>query len=324
MTLFRLQSCGLVLGFIAVLAQSHVYAQTVTNQFASQSANSQLSTSQPSNKPSADGLRHYVVDIQILDPERQGEYCPTLLKMILNASKAQDESIDFIYQDHHFSQARWFAEVQRNIGNSVIWTVTTKEREALLQPIRFPVFKGLLGQRIFVIRKEDQALFSQINSLDDLAKLRAGQGIHWPDSDIMEANNLPVVVGAGAENLYKMLKVKRFDYFPRGILELMPEQKHIQANNVVAEQDLLLSYPSAMYFFVNKKNTELAERIEKGWEIIIKNGEFDKFFYSHPRVVEAIAELKRHKRRIIRLENPYLPVETPLDHPGYWLDISKY
>lgn len=269
-------------------------------------------------------MRHYVVDIQILAPERQGEYSPTLLKMILNASKAPDEIIDFNYSDQHFSQARWFAEVQRNNSNNVIWTVTTKEREELLRPIRIPIFKGLLGQRILAIRPEDQEKFSQVKTLSDLSALRAGQGIHWPDTSIMEANSLPVVVGANAENLYKMLKVKRFDYFPRGILELMPEAAHIKASGVVAERDLLISYPSAMYFFVNKKNTELAERIEKGWAVILKNGDFDKFFYSHPRVVEALEELKRHKRRIIKLDNPYLPAATPLDHPEYWVDIAKY
>lgn len=269
-------------------------------------------------------VRHYVVDIQILDPARQGEYCPTLLKMILNASKAPDEVIDFNYSDLHFSQARWFAEVQRNNSNNVIWTVTTKEREELLHPIRIPIFKGLLGQRILTIRSEDQEKFSQVRNLSDLSALRAGQGIHWPDTSIMQANGLPVTVGANADNLYKMLKVKRFDYFPRGILELIPEAAHIKANGVVAERDLLLSYPSAMYFFVNKKNTELAGRIERGWAIILQNGEFEKFFNSHPRVVEAIAELKRHKRRIITLENPYLPEETPLNRPEYWMDVAKY
>lgn len=269
-------------------------------------------------------IRHYVVDIQILEPERQVEYCPTLLKMILNASKAPNEVIDFNYTDLRFSQARWFAEVQRNTSNNLIWTVTTKEREELLRPIRIPVFKGLLGQRILVIRKEDQEKFSRVKTLQDLAEFKAGQGIHWPDTDIMQANGLPVTVGASADNLYKMLKVKRFDYFPRGILELMPEAAHLKANDVVPEEEILLSYPSAMYFFVNKKNTELAERIEKGWAIVLKNGEFDKFFYSHPRVVAALNELKKHKRRIIKLENPYLPAETPLDHPEYWVDVSKY
>jgi len=268
--------------------------------------------------------RHYPVDIQIIGPERSEEYSPSLLRIILNASKAPDEVIDFSYTDRHFSQARWLAEVENSNVNAPVWAVTTKEREQLLRPIRVPMFKGLIGWRVLMIRKEDQYKFSSINSVKDLAKLKAGQGIRWPDSEILEANGLPVILGAGTENLYKMLKAKRFDYFPRGIHELTPDSRYIHANDVVEEQELLLVYPSAAYFFVNKKNTELAERIQKGWDIILKNGEFEKFFFNHPQIISALEDLKRHRRKIIRLDNPLLPDETPLGQPEYWLDLSNY
>lgn len=268
--------------------------------------------------------QRYVVDIQILAADRQSEYCPTLLKMILHASKAPDEVIEFNFSDRRFSQARWFAEVQRNATNSVIWTVTNKDREALLRPIRVPIYKGLLGNRVLVIRDGEQARFANIKTLSDLSTLIAGQGMHWPDTDIMQANGLPVITSNGTESLYPMLRVKRFDYFPRGIFELTSEVGAIQANNLVAEKEILLSYPLAMYFFVNKNNIELAERIEKGWAIILKNGAFDKFFFSQPKVVAALQDLKKHKRHVIHLQNPYLSTLTPTDRPEYWLDISKY
>lgn len=269
-------------------------------------------------------VRHYPVEIQVIGPERSQEYCPTLLRMILNASKAPDEVIDFTYIDRHFSQARWLAEVENSNVNAPVWAVTTKEREQLLRPIRIPIFKGLIGWRTLMIRKDDQGKFSNVNTVKDLAKLKAGQGIRWPDAEILESNGLPVILGAGTENLYKMLKARRFDYFPRGVHEVFPDSKYIHANDVVQEQELLIYYPSAAYFFVNKKNTELAERIEKGWEIILNNGEFDKFFFNHPQIIAALEDLKRHKRKILRLENPLLPKETPLDNPDYWLDLSKY
>ena len=268
--------------------------------------------------------RRYIVDIQILEADRQSEYCPTLLKMILDASKAPDEVIEFSYSDRQFSQARWFAEVQRNATNSVIWTVANKEREELLRPIRVPIYKGLLGHRVLVIRDDDQTRFNNIKTLSDLSGLIAGQGMHWPDTDIMQANGLPVITGNGTGHLYRMLKVKRFDYFPRGIFELTTEADLIQTNNLAEEKEILLSYPSAMYFFANKNNTELAERIEKGWAIILKNGSFDKYFFSHPKVAIALQDLKKHKRQVIPLENPYLSAQTPTDRAEYWLDLSKY
>lgn len=267
---------------------------------------------------------HYAVDIQIIGPERSEEYSPALLKLILNASKAEDETIDFTYTDRHFSQARWMAEAENSNINTPVWAVTSKEREQLLRPIRVPMFKGMIGWRTLMIRREDQAKFSKVNTLKDLAKLKAGQGSRWPDSDILQANGLPVVLGAGTENLYKMLPAKRFDYFPRGVNELVPDAKYIHANNVVLEQELLLVYPSAAYFFVSKKNIELAQRIEKGWEIILKNGEFDRFFFNHPQIIAALSELKKQKRRVIYLDNPLLPDETPLHRSEYWLDLLNY
>jgi hypothetical protein len=56
---------------------------------------------------------------------------------------------------------------------------------------------------------------------------------------------------------------------------------------------------------VNKNNAELAQRLEKGWAIILRNGEFDNFFYSHPRVKTALAKMK-NQRRVIEMQNPYL------------------
>jgi hypothetical protein len=258
-------------------------------------------------------VSHYVVEVQVVAPEHKGDYVPALLSMILAASKAPDEVIDIIFSDHMFSQARWIAEVQKQDNNNVLWTVTSKEREQLLRAIRIPLYKELWDTRLLVIRKQDEEKFAQIKNKNDLTMYMAGQGAHWPDNAILAANGLGVMLGSGTENLYKMLQAKRFDYFPRSIVELSSESHFFDASDLVVEKNILLSYSNPMYFFVNKKNKELAMRIEKGWEIIIKNGEFDKFFYSDSQVKFALAELKRYDRQIIRLDNPDLLDEVPAD-----------
>lgn len=269
--------------------------------------------------------RHYVVEVQALAPGKSTEYSPSLLTMILNASKAPDEVIDINFSDHHFSQSRWIAEIQRQTNvNNVMWTTTNKERESIMCPIRVPVFKGLMGLRVLVIRKEDKEKFAKVTNINELAKLSAGQGENWPDTNLLKNNKLPVVTGFSSTILYQMLQAKRFDYFPRSILEFSYEMAALKSNDIEVEDSLLLSYPMPTYFFVNKNNTELAARITKGWNIILKNGEFDKFFYAQPQIISAIAELKKHKRNVIHLTNPSLPAETPLDHPEYWFDISQY
>ena len=266
----------------------------------------------------------YTVEVQALVPARGGDYYSDLLTLILNASKSPDERIEFRFSDHQFAQARWIAEVQRQSGNQVLWTMADKEREQLLRPIRVPLFKGLLGRRVLVIRNQDAKKFAAITTVDQLRKLVAGQGAHWPDTDILLANGFRVTESANKDSLYKMLAAHRFDFFPRGIAEIDTEKDLIEENHLMVEPGLLLSYPAPMYFFVNKKNSELAERLEKGWAIIIANGAFDRFFYSHPRVLAAMRQLTANKHRVIRLDNPNLSPETPLGDARYWIDDALF
>ncbi len=265
--------------------------------------------------------RRYVVDIQ-LPQNQQEEYYIQLLRLILNASKAPDEVIEFRFANNPLSQARWVAAVVQDKNNNVLWTMTSREREQSMRAIRVPLLKGLMGYRLLVIRKSDEAKFAKINTKQELLALSAGQGMHWPDTDILRANQFNVIEAMAKENLYKMLAAKRFDFFPRGATEVNLEADLIRSQNLIVEPHLILHYPAALYFFVNKKNTELAQRLEKGWAIILKNGEFDALFLSTERVKSALEILKQPNRKIIELENPLLPSGTPLNIPEYWVKPS--
>jgi hypothetical protein len=241
--------------------------------------------------------------------------------MVLDASKAPDERIELAFATEVLTQARSIAEVQKGRQNSVFWTVTSKEREQNLRPIRVPLFKGLLGYRLLVIRMEDVQAFAGINTLAELGKLSAGQGAQWPDTNILLANQLPVVRGLSRESLYKMLLGKRFDYFPRGITEIVAEGELIPDRGLMIEPHLMLHYPSAMYFFVNKENRELAGRLERGLAQLMDSGEFDRLFYSLPRVQWATQLLSKRQHVILELKNPDLPAETPLGESRYWISL---
>ena len=264
------------------------------------------------------------VHIQVkIQGTQQGEgidYFSSLLVMALNASKADNERIDIVYSPRDYSQARWISMLQQDKDNFVIWTMTDAQREQQMRPIRIPLSKGLFGYRVLVIRKGEQARFDQINSIDDLAKLIGGQGTHWPDTRIMRANGLKLVTAENTDSLFRMIQAKRFDYFPRGTSEAWYELSERYGDKLAIENHLLLYYPTDIYFFVNKRNQALANRIEKGLEILIDNGEFDKFFFGHPRVSTAFNKLKN--RRLLKLTNPYLPPETPVDNPRYWIELS--
>lgn len=262
------------------------------------------------------------VNIQSVALEEPSDYFVTLLQMALDESKAPDERIELRFARYELSQARWIYLLQHDTSDTVIWTMTSREREAVLRPIRIPLAKGLFGKRVFIIRREDQARFDRITTRDELTGMLAGQGIHWPDTRILEVNDLPVTTAATTESLFKMLKAKRFDYFPRGVSEAWFElAQRGGEKDLVVEQNLMIVYPTAIYYFVHKDNVALARRIEQGLEKMIDNGKFDEFFYSHLRTREGLEQLRLHPRRIIYLDNPDLPAETPLNNPRYWLSL---
>lgn len=268
-----------------------------------------------------DGKIHIPVRVQATQLELPADYFTTLLLMALNASKAGNEVIDIIFSERDYSQARWIHLAQHDTRNLVIWTMTDKEREQQLRPIRIPLFKGLFGYRVLLIRAGEQPRFDRVHSLQDLALLLAGQGTHWPDTPIMQHNGLRVTTAETTESLFRMMKAKRFDYFPRGISEAWFELAQRQEKNLAVEKNILLHYPTALYFFVNKSNEALAQRIERGLEMLIDNGKFDAFFYNHPRVSSGLEKLTN--RHVIRLENPFLPAVTPVDNPRYWIDLTS-
>lgn len=264
----------------------------------------------------------YVVDIPMRAPE-PGSYIGMLLSMCLEASKKKDEIIELRFASSLLSQERRIADVQSGASNSLIWVVTDKARETLLRPIRFSFFNGLYGYRLIAIRKQDRAKFAQLNSLSDLTQFVAGQGTHWPDSDILKANGLPLRTGLEREQLYKMLAAGRFDYFPRSITEIWREEEIMKSLDIIIEPHLMLYYPTALYFFVNKDNNELAERIERGLKELERNGELEQLMVSQRDTQIALKEFRLNTRRIILLQNPELPTGTPEFPPDYWITKTK-
>lgn len=281
-----------------------------------------VATQNISNANTTENFNTYNVYL-LIRPTPKGDYLTQLLYSALNASKKADEKIAIIFNNTDLSQARWIAELQKSQHNYVIWTVTTPEREAILHPIRIPLLRGLYGYRVLVIRPETAALFAKINSIEQLTKLSAGMNPHWPDANIFHTNGLPFVEGTFASNLYRMLAAGRFDYFPRGVLEITEEQPLIDSNHLQLEQELLIYYPSFLYFFVNKDNQELIDRLEHGLQIMLDNGEFDRLFYNHPAVAAALNRLG--KRRVISINNPLHPKGATEFPPEYFrrLQVSS-
>lgn len=199
----------------------------------------------------------------------------------------------------------------------ILWSMTTDDREKKLIPIRIPIEKGLIGWRIGLITSKMKTAFAGIKKLDDLKPYAAGQGIDWPDVDILKANKLTVFTSNAYDPLFAMLEAGRFDYFPRSIFEIWGDLANHRQHQIEVEQNIILHYPTACYFFITPRRPKLAEDLRIGFEKIIANGVFERLFQKYNQASIERANLKQ--RTIIYLKNPLLtPTSMPLHRPELW------
>jgi hypothetical protein len=185
----------------------------------------------------------------------------------------------------------------------ITWMPYNRNAPAQLMPIKIRLLKNLSDHRVFLIRADDQARFSQVKSIEDLRRLRGGIGSHWPHRSVMEENGLPLVLSLSYFNLFKMLVSNRFDYYSRGIHQVLPEVRAYADKGLALERELLLRYENPVYFYVNKSNTLLAERLSLGLKIAVDDGSFDALFHQFENFTWAESMLKQANRRVIPLSN---------------------
>jgi len=183
----------------------------------------------------------------------------------------------------------------------VIWSQTSAAFETEMLAVKYPLLKGLSRYRLLLIHEKNQQVFSAVKSLADLKRYRGGMGAQWPDVALMEANGLPLVTASGYGKLFKMLAAGRFDYFSRGIYQIQSEVSFYPDLPLAIEKTLILESSGASYFFVAKNNKDLAERLQKGLELVEQDGSLDSLFNSVPRYRWAMETLQKGGRRVISL-----------------------
>lgn len=229
------------------------------------------------------------------------QYFYSLLNLALTKTRATDGDFEIVMYPKIINYERYLQGVKTGIMD-VIWTNTDSSREHDLLPIHIPILKDLNSYRLFFIRKEDQPIFDKIKTLADLRLLKCGQGSTWPDTAVLRNNGFQVTTAIRQDSLLKMLASKRFDFFPRGLYEIWREDATMTEKNIVIEKNLMIYYESPIYFFVNKDNKKLADRIERGLKIAINDGSFDRLFFGVANFKRGYDEQVNSKRRLLKLK----------------------
>jgi hypothetical protein len=194
--------------------------------------------------------------------------------------------------------------------------------ERRLLPIRFPLDKGLLGYRVFLIRGEMQSKLDLVAGLGDLRRYSIGQGRDWGDVTILRQAGFTVVEGTSYEGLFSMLAAGRFELFSRSVTEVDEELSREKPKHpeVAMERHLMLFYPLTRYFYVTRSSAgeELARRISAGLGRLLKIGLFDRMFDEFKEPFER--HIGFRNRLLMRIGNPLQTPETPLDRAELWYD----
>lgn len=218
-------------------------------------------------------------------------------------------------------QGRALDELQRATGQvDVVWSMTSREREKNLLPIKICIYKGLIGWRIPLISGKRRDMFKEVKSTNQLKEFVAGQGHDWPDTGILRANGLKVEGVPVYDSLFKMLMYGRFDYFPRSVVEIWAEADAHLDEGIEVDTNLVIRYPTAFYYFVRKDNIKLADTIRDGLEKAIADGSFDALFNQQHAKLLKRAQLD--KRTVLDIKNPLMPSETPFHRPELWFKLS--
>jgi len=268
----------------------------------------------------------YSMDI-IHPPLRKGSdldrYAHDLIVMLL---KKAGEDVNMVALKNDANQSRKVSLMKKG-KLDIDWFGVDKNIEKELIPIRFPIFKGLLGHRIFITNKNfAKNEIPKIKTKEDLAKHVMLQGKGWGDVAILRAGGFKVKEVGKYETIFKWINVGREGHlFPRAVVEPYGELAARKANltNLVIDDQTMVIYKFGMFFFVSPKNLKLANLLKENFKIAQEDGSFDSFFANSDYIKSVLKQSKMATRKyVFTIDNPNLSQETASIPSKYWLDLN--
>jgi len=215
---------------------------------------------------------------------------------------------------------QWRAEQLLSSGKvDVVAFAPNAQREKLLQPVRLDILKGIIGYRVFFVRKEYVPILKGMNPQQFRAGVRLGLNSQWADYPIMKNNGYEVLASIGYESLFEMLAAGRFDAFPRGLNEVGSEMREQLPRYpaLTLEKTKAIYFPFPVYFWVSKENTPLARRVQQGLQLAERDGSFKALFLRHH--ADAIRLLGENGWQTTLINNTELPPgNAPPDTSWWW------
>ncbi|MDN3608860.1 hypothetical protein ACFFUP_18580 [Vibrio ostreicida] len=207
---------------------------------------------------------------------------------------------------------------------TIDWLGADKTLEKELLPIRYPVFRGLLGHRIFITNKTIAAKLGSIDNIEQLQQLGIIQGEGWADVNVLKSGGFKVREVPNFDNIFRIVDSGRTDLFPRAVIEPYSEvAQRSQLTNLVVDDKVMLIYRFPMFLFVSPTNPDIAKLMQETFEKSYQDGSFEAFFEQAPLVVKTFEQAGIRNRKAFKIDNPHLSDETRSIPEQYWLNVTE-
>lgn len=203
-----------------------------------------------------------------------------------------------------FTRAKRTAK-HNTIPNLILGTSYSKEMETDYAYIPIPMDFGITSYRICFTSKDKVEELKKVKTINELRRYSIGQGKDWLDVAVLRANGFNVVEYPNYKSLFPAVVRGRFDLFCRSIDEIYPEWEiYKNTKNLAIEESFILYYEFPRFFWTNRENKILIERLTKGLQSIFEDNTALQIWKKHH--LQNIEFVKPKSRNIFYLENPLL------------------
>lgn len=204
---------------------------------------------------------------------------------------------------------------------SLDWLGSDDWIEQQVTAVPFPIFRGLLGHRIFIVNQQYEQQLRQVKTVQQLRQFSMVQGQGWGDTGILRSAQFNVKEIADFDTLFKLVEAGRIQLFPRAIFEPYGElAARPQLTQLTIDDTLMLVYKYPMFFYVSptKANHKLAVLLTQSFQQAYQDGSFLQFFTQDPLIKKTLARVKMSQRITFVIDNPHLTGISKAIASQYW------
>jgi hypothetical protein len=255
--------------------------------------------------------------------DKRLNYSTELIKLALNKTLKPGEIIQY-KSIPTSSSARARSLLNSNKYPNLILPLSYEDnmRESSIDYIPFPTELGALSYRICFVSPEFFNSQQKIQSIADLKSHTFATGIGWPDIHVLKANQFQIVEVSKYENIFKMLFNSRFDFFCRGIGEVLNEfVTYGPTYQLQYDKSFLLYYPMPRFFFLHKTNQQLKQRLKAGLLSAYEDGSLMQLWKKH--YADSVKFSAPKGRTLFYLENKRIQ-NINIEYKKYLLSLETY